>query len=103
MDSLEREIHDMGSNPDIHLTTVCPSCISTGMFKTFRSRFDWFLSVLNAQDVAREIVTAVRTNKSFVAIPSITLLLYRVSSILPAKVNYLVQDYLDYGVKSHAK
>ena len=103
MDSLEREIHDMGANKDIHLTTVCPTCMSTGMFKTFTSRFDWLLPILTASQVASAIVDAVLTNKTFIAVPFLTLFLHRLSSFIPKKVNYLVQDYLDYGVKPHCK
>lgn len=103
MDSLEREIHDQGANQDIHLTTICPSCISTGMFQTFTTRFSWLLPVLNARDVADRIVDAVLKNKTFVALPPITLMFHRISNAIPAKVNELVQAYLDYGVKPHQK
>lgn len=102
MDSLEREIHDKGANKDIHLTTICPSCISTGMFQTFRSRFSWLLPILDAQMVASYILDAVLTNKSFIAVPPITLFFHRLSSAVPTKANYLVQEYLDYGVKPHS-
>ena len=101
MDSLEREIHDQGANKDIHLTTICPTCMSTGMFQTFTSRFSWLLPVLNAEQVADCIVDAVLANKSFAAIPPITLLFHRLSYLLPSKVNLLVQDYLNYGVRPH--
>lgn len=102
MDSLENEIHDgCDKNKDIHFTTVCPSCMSTGMFQTFTSRFDWLLPVLNAEQVAACIMDAILTNKSRVVIPPITLLFHRLSYILPNKVRSLVVDYLDYGVKPH--
>ena len=101
MDSLEREIHDKGANRDIHLTTVCPTCMSTGMFQTFTSKLSWLLPVLNAEQVAESIIEAILTNQKFAAIPPITLLFHRISYLLPSKVNVLVQDYLDYGVKPH--
>lgn len=101
MDSLEREIHDGGANKDIHLTTICPTCMSTGMFQTFTSRFSWLLPILDAKQVAERIVEAVLGNEQFAAIPSITLLFHRISYLVPAKVNLLVQDYLNYGVKPH--
>lgn len=101
MDSLEREIHDDDANRDIHLTTVCPSCMSTGMFQTFTSKFAWLLPVLNAEQVAECILEAVLTNQRFAAIPPVTLFFHRLSYLLPAKVNHLVQNYLNYGVKPH--
>ena len=79
MDSLEREIHHDGANRNVHLTTICPSSISTGMFQTFTSRFNWLLPVLNADQVASRIIDSVLTNKGLVAIPSITLFMYRFS------------------------
>lgn len=101
MESLEREIHDKGANKDIHLTTICPTCMSTGMFKSFTSKFDWLLPILDAEQVANRILEAILTNETFAAIPGITLFFHRLSYLLPSKVNYLVQDYLDYGVKPH--
>lgn len=101
MDSLEREIHDRGANKDVHVTTICPSCMSTGMFETFTSRFSWLLPILDAGQVADCIVDAVLTNKSLAAIPPITLFFHRLSYLMPTKVSLLVQDYLDYGVQPH--
>lgn len=102
MESLDKEIHDRGANENVRLTTVCPSSISTGMFQNFTSRFEWLLPVLKADQVAERVVDAVLTNKSFIAIPPVTLFFYRLSSIIPTRVIYLVQDYLNYGVKPHS-
>lgn len=101
MEALECEIHHGGDNENIHFTTVCPSCMSTGMFKTFTSRFSRLLPVLNAEQVASCIVEAILTNKTRVVIPPITLLFHRLSYLIPNRVSCLVQDYLDYGVKPH--
>lgn len=102
MESLDREIHVDDGNDDIHLTTICPVSMSTGMFQTFTSRFSWLLPVLKADQVADQILDSVLTNRRLVAIPHITLMMHRLSSLIPTKVNYLVQDFLDYGVKPHA-
>lgn len=101
MESLEKEVHYKGANENVHFTTICPASMSTGMFQTFTSRFDWLLPVLSAEDVTLAIMDAVLTNQILVAVPPITLFLHKLSSIIPSKVNYLVQDYLDYGVKPH--
>lgn len=79
MDALDKEIHDGGANSNIHLTTVCPSCMSTGMFKTFTSRFEWLLPIMKANDVASGIVEAVLTNKTFVVLPAMSYIFQRLS------------------------
>lgn len=79
MEALENELHDDDSNKNIHLTTVCPSCMSTGMFQTFTSRLNWLLPVLRADEVADRIVDAVLTNKKFIVVPLITLWMHRLS------------------------
>lgn len=101
MESLENELHDDGSNPNINLTTVCPSCMSTGMFQTFTTRLNWLLPVLRADEVADCIIEAVLKNKKFIALPLITLWMHRMSNLVPVKASQLVQQYLDYGVKPH--
>lgn len=103
MDSLDKEIHDGGANPEIYLTTVCPSCMSTGMFKSFTSRFDWLLPILKADEVAANVVDAVLTNKPFIVIPAISLFFQRLSHFIPSKVTFLIQEYLNYGVRPHSK
>jgi len=102
MEALECELHDGDANPGIHLTTVCPSCMSTGMFKSFTSRFDWLLPVLKPEEVAASTIDAILTNKTRVVVPPITLYFHRLSYIIPNKVRLLIQDYLDYGVKPHS-
>lgn len=79
MESLEKEIHHGGANENVHLTTICPSSMSTGMFQTFTSRFSWLLPVLKADQVAEQIVESILTNKTFIAIPQITLIMHRLS------------------------
>lgn len=79
MDSLSKEIRDKGANQNVHFTLICPSCMSTGMFHHFTSRFDWLLPVLKAEDVASYTVDAVLTNKPFLAIPPMALLFHRIS------------------------
>lgn len=79
MESLEKEIHDRGANEGVKFTTVCPSSMSTGMFQTFTSRFNWLLPVLTADSVAQSIIEAVLTNRTFIAVPAITLFFHRIS------------------------
>ena len=70
MDALTKELHDKGANQNVHLTTVCPACMSTGMFQNFTTRFSWLLPVLNAELVAKATVQAVLTNKPLAVVPT---------------------------------
>lgn len=79
MESLDKEIHDCGANENVHLTTVCPVSISTGMFKTFTSRFSKILPVLTAPEVAGSVIDGVLTDRKFVVLPSLALFFHRLS------------------------
>lgn len=79
MDSLSKEIRERDANRNIHFTTVCPSSMSTGMFKNLTTRFDWLLPVLKADDVASHTMFAILTNKPFCVIPPVALLFHRLS------------------------
>lgn len=101
MESLDYELHDENSNSNINLTTVCPISMSTGMFQTFTSRLNWLLPVLRADEVADCVIDAVLRNKKRIVVPAIALWLHRMTNLIPVKVNRLLQQYLDYGVKPH--
>lgn len=101
MESLDMEIHDGAANENIHFTTICPASMSTGMFKTLTTRFNWLLPVMKANQVASEIIDAILLNKSLVVIPEIALIMHRISLYVPRKVRLLVREYFDYGVKPH--
>lgn len=101
MESLDIELHHKGANDNLHLTTICPASMSTGMFQTFTSRFSWFLPVLKADQVATIIIDGVLRNRTLVVIPKLTHILLRLSFLVPDKVRVAVQDFLDYGVKPH--
>lgn len=79
MDALDKEFHEGDKNPGIHFTTACPVSMSTGMFRTFTSRFDWLLPVMNAGQVADDIVTAILTNKKVTVIPPVALFFHRLT------------------------
>lgn len=101
MEALDIELHDGGANKNIHLTTICPASMSTGMFQTLTTRFNWILPVLKADQVANEIIDAILLNKTIVVIPRIALIMHRISLYVPKQVRVLMREYLDYGVKPH--
>ena len=63
-DSVRIELQDMKS--DVHITTVAPYYINTGMFDGVKSRI---IPILNPEYAARKIIKAIEKNKSFKGIP----------------------------------
>jgi len=63
-DSVRIELQDMKS--DVHITTVAPYYINTGMFDGVKSRI---IPILKPEYAARKIIKAIEKNKSFKGIP----------------------------------
>ena len=63
-DSVRIELQDMKS--DVHVTTVAPYYINTGMFDGVKSRI---IPILKPEYVARKVLNAIERNVSFKGIP----------------------------------
>ena len=63
-DSVRIELQDMKSN--VHITTIAPYYINTGMFDGVKSRI---IPVLKPEYVARRIIGAIERNRNFRGIP----------------------------------
>lgn len=80
-DSVRIELQEMKSN--VHVTTVAPYYISTGMFTGVRSRI---IPVLKPEYVARKVVRAIERDVSFKGIPFGFHFIRFWQAILPTKV-----------------
>ncbi len=67
---------------DLHVTTVTPSYINTGMFEGVRSPV---VPILKPEKAARKIIAGVKKNKIFVRMPRIVYLLPFLKGILPQR------------------
>lgn len=67
---------------DLHVTTVTPSYINTGMFEGVRSPV---VPILKPEAVARKIIAGVKKNKIFIRMPGIVYLVPFVKGILPQR------------------
>ena len=63
-DSVRIELQDMKS--DVHVTTVAPYYINTGMFDGVKSRI---IPILKPEHVAGKVIRAIEKNKTFKGIP----------------------------------
>ena len=63
-DSVRIELQDMKSN--VHVTTIAPYYINTGMFDSVKSRI---IPILKPEYVSRKVIRAIERNKIFKGIP----------------------------------
>ncbi len=80
-DSVRIELQDMKS--DVHVTTVAPYYINTGMFDGVRSRI---IPILKPEYASRKIIRAIEKDKSFKGIPFGFHFIRFWQAILPVKV-----------------
>lgn len=80
-DSVRIELQDMKS--DVHVTTIAPYYINTGMFDGVKSRI---IPILKPEYAARKIIRAIEKNKSFKGIPFGFHFIRLWQAILPVRV-----------------
>ncbi len=80
-DSVRIELQDMKS--DVHVTTVAPYYINTGMFNGVKSRI---IPILKPEYASRKIIRAIEKNKTFKGIPFGFHFIRFWQAILPTKV-----------------
>ena len=83
-DSLRLEMKQM--KKDVHVTTIMPYYIHTGMFEGVRSR----IPILEPEAAALTIVKAIERNKTMVTIPGY---IYRVTRFFQAILPIAVFDW----------
>ena len=101
MKSLEQELHESGANQDIHLTTILPLAMTTGMFHAPRTRFECVFPVVDPTAVAKKAVTAILTNQTQVFVPKSAEYFYRLGHIFPTRITDALQAFFQYGVEPH--
>jgi len=81
-ESLRLELEKLGRN--LHVTTVTPSYISTGMFEGAKAPL--LTPILKPEKIARKIVKAIQSNKILVRAPFMVHFIPLLRGILPARV-----------------
>lgn len=79
-ESLRLELESISK--DLHVTTVTPSYISTGMFEGVRSSV---VPILKPETAARKIISGVKKNKIFIRMPRIVYVVPFVKGVLPQR------------------
>ncbi|MCO5249540.1 MAG: SDR family oxidoreductase [Chitinophagales bacterium] len=89
-DSLRLEVETLGG--DLHVTTICPSYINTGMFKGVKAPL--LTPLLEPEVITDAIIKAVKKNEVIVLKPDIVQLLPILSGLLPTKLYDLTAEIL---------
>jgi all-trans-retinol dehydrogenase (NAD+) len=90
-DALRAELEQDGFH-DIHVTTVCPSYVDTGMFEGVRAPF--LTPILKPAFVVDRIVEAVKTNELWVREPFIVKTTPLLKAVLPRRLFDKISDTL---------
>lgn len=101
MKALDIELHANRANPNIHLTTICPVAMATGMFKAPKTRFESIFPIYDAASAAEQTVHSILTKEPFVCVPKRVEYAYRLLCLLPSKVVVALQEFFQYGCEPH--
>jgi all-trans-retinol dehydrogenase (NAD+) len=89
-ESLRMELEQEGK--DLHVTTVCPSYIDTGMFKGVKAPL--LFPLLQPDDIVNKIIKAVKTNQTILMQPDNVNIVPILKGIFPARVFDVVAGWL---------
>jgi short-subunit dehydrogenase len=89
-DSLRMELEDLEG--DLHVTTVCPSYINTGMFDGVKAPL--LFPLLEPEDITDQIMNAVKNNELFVLAPDLLKTIPFLKGLLPVRWFDVVADLL---------
>jgi all-trans-retinol dehydrogenase (NAD+) len=89
-ESLRMELEQEGK--DLHVTTVCPSYIDTGMFKGVKAPL--LFPLLQPDDIVNKIIKAVKTNQTILMQPDNVNIVPVLKGIFPARIFDVVAGWL---------
>lgn len=89
-DSLRMELESLGG--DLHVTTVCPSYINTGMFKGVKA--PTLFPLLEPEDITDQIIKAVKKNQIFLLAPDALNMIPFLKGVLPTRVFDIAAKFL---------
>ncbi|TKR62463.1 hypothetical protein L596_026419 [Steinernema carpocapsae] len=94
-EALRSEVQTMGKN-GVHVTTVCPYFIDTGMFDGVKTFSPTFLPILQPEYVIDQIMEAILTNSEKLYMPRFGYISAFAMNLLPVKAAHLLATY--YGI-----
>jgi len=103
MEALFLELRQDRPESKVHLTTIHPFTVDTGLAKKPRSRFQHLapFSFTSAETAASEVLLATRRNYEYAYIPSLLCPLSSLVRLLPRPAQLAITDFLDCAVDPH--
>nr|ACO10722.1 17-beta hydroxysteroid dehydrogenase 13 precursor [Caligus rogercresseyi] len=98
MEALYIELRQENRKHGLHLMTVSPFLVDTGMIKNRRIRFPEILDIETPENAAKVIIGNMRQGNAIVFIPNILYYLISIIRILPSRVQLLITDFMDSGI-----
>nr|ACO15663.1 Epidermal retinal dehydrogenase 2 [Caligus clemensi] len=98
MEALYIELRQENRKHGVHLMTVSPFLVDTGMIKNRRIRFPDLLDIETPEKSARIIIDNMRQGNAIVFIPNVLYYLMSIIRILPSRVQLLITDFIDSGI-----
>lgn len=89
-ESLRMELEKEG--PDLHVTTVCPSYIDTGMFKGVKAPL--LFPLLQPEDITSKIIRAVKNNEIMLMQPDNVNIVPFLKGVFPIRIFDTVAEWL---------
>ncbi|MFN8282447.1 MAG: SDR family oxidoreductase [Chitinophagales bacterium] len=89
-ESLRMELKEEGK--DLHVTTVCPSYIDTGMFKGVKAPL--LFPLLQPEDVTNKIIKAIKNNQEMLMMPENVNIVPFLKGVFPSRIFDVVADWL---------
>lgn len=83
-ESLRIELEQYYSGKDLHVTTITPSYINTGMFAGVKAPI--LVPILEPEDICEKIIRAVEKNKIFVRAPFMVKFIPLLKGLLPTRI-----------------
>ena len=101
MEGLHLELRQKNPEHQVHLMTVAPFVVDTGMIQGSIIRFPGLVNVVSSKRAAQIIIANMRRREAVVFIPRIYFYIMNLMRILPLRIQMLMTDFIDMGVEIH--
>ena len=101
MEGLHIELRQKNPEHQVHLMTVAPFVVDTGMIQGSIIRFPGLVNLVSSKRAAQIIIANMRRREAVVFIPWIYFYIMNFMRILPLRIQLLMTDFIDMGVEIH--
>ena len=101
MDALFLEVRANNPDSNIHMTTIHPFVVDTGLAKKPRSRFQSLIPFTAPETAAQKIISATRRNIEYEFVPGWLCFVSAVTRMIPRAGSLAIMDFLDCACDPH--